>query len=315
MTFLPPSGITTLLPAAAAAFCVTLAHPVCPASAQDLPGPVVSVEWLGSNLEAPGLVILHAGGSREAFQEGHVPGARFFDVGSVAYSRGEMDEPDHVMLDLPDDLSVVRSALEAAGISDDSRVIITYDSPRRATTATRLLWTLEFMGLGDRSALLDGGTEAWRAAGGELAAGEGEHRPGTLTSAPLQGRRVDRDWVQAKLDTPGVALVDARRPDAYSGEREEFPGRGGHIPGAGNLPIEELFREDGRLRPASELQELLARAGVEPGDTVVAYCHIGLRATAVILAARVAGYRAVLYDGSMNEWARDAARPLAVGNR
>ncbi|HSG46296.1 MAG TPA: rhodanese-like domain-containing protein, partial [Longimicrobiales bacterium] len=95
------------------------------------------------------------------------------------------------------------------------------------------------------------------------------------------------------------------------GEREEFPGRAGHIPGAGNLPIEDLFGDDGRLRPREELRDLLAAAGVEEGDTVVAYCHIGLRATAVILAARAAGFEAVLYDGSMNEWARDPGLPLA----
>jgi len=286
-------------------------------SAQDagaLPGPVVSAGWLADNLGTPGLVILQTGGSGEAFAQAHIPGARYLDLGAVSYSRGEMSDPDHVMLDVPADVEMVRSALEAAGVSDGSTVVVTYEGARRVTSATRLLWTLEFMGMGDRSALLDGGNESWVAAGGAMASGAGAAAaPGTLTTVPMEDRRVDQDWVHASLNAPGVAIVDGRRADAYSGERPEFPGRAGHIPGAGSLPIEDLFGEDGLLRSREELVDLLARAGVEEGDTVVAYCHIGLRATAVVLAARVAGYRAVLYDGSMNEWARNPERPLEAG--
>jgi thiosulfate/3-mercaptopyruvate sulfurtransferase len=282
-----------------------------PVAAQTLPGPVVDAAWLSEQLGAPDLVVVRVGGGEDAFAQGHIPGARYVDLGAVTYSFGERDDPDQVRLDVPRELSEVRDALEALGISDGSRVVVTYDEARRVTTATRFLWTLEFMGMGGRSALLDGGTEAWRDAGGVMEDGPPD-RPsvGRLTLGPQEDRRVDRRWVLENLDTPGVAVVDGRRPDAWSGERPEFPGRAGHIPGAGNLPIEELFGEDGRLRPREELQDLLARAGVDEGDTVVAYCHIGLRATAVILAARAAGYRAVLYDGSMNEWARDPELPL-----
>ena len=288
-----------------------IASTPAPVRAQGVPGPVVDAAWLAEQLGAPDLVVLRVGGGEDAFARGHIPGARYLDLDEVTYSRGERDDPDHVRLDLPRELADVRDALEALGISDGSRVVVTYDGARRVTTATRLLWTLEFMGLGDRSALLDGGTDAWRRAGGALAQGMPDPGArGRLTLVPREDRRVDRFWVLENLDTPGVAVVDGRRPDAWSGERPEFPGRAGHIPGAGNLPIEDLFNDDGRLRPRGELQDLLARAGVARGDTVVAYCHIGLRATAVILAARAAGYQAVLYDGSMNEWARDPELPL-----
>lgn len=304
------SGIATL---------VTAGFLLGPAllSAQEhpgVPGPVVGAGWLADNLGAPGLVILQTGGSQEAFAEAHIPGARYLDLGAVSYSRGEMTDPDHVMLDVPADVEVVRAALESVGLSDASTVVVTYEGARRVTSATRLLWTLEFMGLGGRSALLDGGNEGWLAAGGAMESGTEPAVPaGALTTGPLEDRRVDQDWVGASLSARGIAIVDGRRPEAYSGERPEFPGRAGHIPGAGSLPIEELFGEDGLLRSREELVDLLARAGVEEGDTVVAYCHIGLRATAVVLAARVAGYRAVLYDGSMNEWARNPERPLEAG--
>lgn len=286
---------------------------VSPASAQEMPVPVVDVEWLAANLQAPDLVVLQAGGGEDAFAQGHIPGSRYLDLGAVTYSSGDREDPDHVMLEVPAELPQVREALEAVGVSDRSRVVVTFDGARRVTSATRLLWTLDFMGLGSRSALLDGGTEAWRAAGGEMEPGAPQPvTAGSITVPPAEDRRVDRDRVLASLDAPDIALVDGRRPEAWSGERPEFPGRAGHIPGAGNLPIEDLFLEDGRLRPRGELVDLLARAGVREGDTVVAYCHIGLRATAVILAARAAGFPALLYDGSMNEWARDPDLPLAV---
>lgn len=275
---------------------------------QELPGPVVGPEWLAERLADPDLVLLHVG-RREEYEEAHLPGARFLDLADVSFSRGATDDPDRVMLDLPPDLATVRSALEAVGVSDGSTVVVSYGEGR-ATTATRVLWTLEVMGLGARSALLDGGVEAWSASGRETTSAASNASGGRISLEPRLDRRVDKGWVLANLTTPGVAIVDGRRLNSYTGEREELPGRAGHIPGAGSLPIEELFGEDGRLRDPGELRDLFARAGVDAGDTVVAYCHIGLRATAVILAARVAGYDAVLYDGSMMEWARDPGMPL-----
>lgn len=276
-----------------------------------LASPVVDVDWLAANQGDPALVVLHVGG-RDGYVEGHIPGARYLDLGAISFSRGEREDPDHVMLEVPD-LAVVGEALEALGISDDSRVVVTFDDPRRVTSATRVLWTLEFMGLGQRSALLNGGNGAWVRAGLDLTREAPEVAAGELTLGPDTDRRVDKGWVRANLTSPGIALVDGRRRDPYTGDREEFPGRGGHIPGAGHLPIEDLFDDAGMLRPRGELVDLLRRAGVEEGETVVAYCHIGLRATSVVLAARVAGHPALLYDGSMNEWARDPDLPLERG--
>ena len=107
-----------------------------------------------------------------------------------------------------------------------------------------------------------------------------------------------------KPDRADWEFIDVREPDEFAA---------GHIPGAGNLPIEDLFDADGMLRTRTELTSLLNEAGVAEGDTVVAYCHIGLRATAVILAARAAGFEALLYDGSMSEWGRDSSLPLERG--
>lgn len=309
--FLPHSSLPNGL--AAALGTAALLLPAATLAGQDLPGPVVPLEWLQEHRDAPGVAVVQVGADLEAFSRAHIAGSRFLDLGDLAFSRGEYGEPGSVRLEVPAGLSGVEAALEAAGISDDSRVVIVAADRRRATTATRTLWTLQYLGLADRAGVLDGGLDAWRDAGLPVVDGQGSGPAGSFTARPEPGLRVDRGWMADNLETPGIAIVDGRRVEAYTGEREEIPGRAGHVPGAGNLPIEALFREDGRLRPREELRDLLAQAGVEAGDTVVAYCHIGLRATAVVLAARAAGYDAVLYDGSMVDWAMDRALPMLEG--
>lgn len=288
--------------------CLLPAPPVLAQGA--VPGPVVDADWLAGELESPDLVVVHVGGDEESYREGHLPGARWLDLSRLVFSRGEPGDADFARFEVPEEVETVRTALEEAGISDDSRVVVAVSEPRRVTTATRVLWTLEYMGLGDRSAILDGGLPAWTEAGYALESGAVAVEPGELTTGPSERLRVSRGWVRDNLDTPGVALVDGRGWEAYTGEREEIPGRAGHIPGAGSLPIEELFGEDGRVKDRDTVRELLRSAGVAEGDTVVAYCHIGLRATSVILAARLAGFDAVLYDGSMIDWALDRDLPL-----
>lgn len=330
---LPGSAPACVL-ALSLALVVSLA-PALPAAAQ-LPaagsggegvrggGLVVDAAWLRSNLETPGLVLLHVG---SAFDEGHVPGSRPLAWDAIAESRGERGEADWVRLDLPAELTPVRTAFEAAGVGDDSRVVVVFEGTN-APMATRVLWTLQVLGLGDRAALLDGGLDAWRAAGGALATGPAAAvEPGRITRPARLDRRAERAEVRALADAsagagapPAPVLLDARRPSSWDGAREELPGRAGHIPGARSLHAMALFDEAGRLRPEGELRDLFAEVGVGEGDTVVAYCHIGLWASSVVFAARTLGIDARLYDGSMTEWASDPALPLALpagdgGNR
>lgn len=269
---------------------------------------LVDATWLLANYERPDVVVVHAG-TRSAWERAHVPGSRFLSIDDLAVSSGGHDDPDHVMLDLPDDLGPVVRALEAAGVRDGATVVVAWDGDR-VTAATRVLWTLQAVGFDGRASLLDGGMDAWSAAGGPVTEVQPAPGKGRLTLRPALDRRVSGPWILERLDGRGVALVDARAPASYDGVRAEMEGRAGHIPGAGNLPVSRLFDEAGRLRPAHELRALFAEAGVESGDTVVAYCHIGLFATSVVFAARTLGFDARLYDGSMNEWARRADWPL-----
>ena len=96
-------------------------------------------------------------------------------------------------------------------------------------------------------------------------------------------------------------MVDARNPQFYDG-RDTSHARPGHIPGARNLPFDEIVDSSGYFKSPAQLAELFRGAGAASGELVVAYCHIGQQASLVWFGARLLGYDARLYDGSFTEW-------------
>lgn len=282
---------------AVASFLVAAAQPALAQSAQSL---LITPAELSAHLGDPALVILHVG-AKPDYDAGHIAGARFVQMQDLAAPRAE----GALSLELPDD-ATLRRKLEGFGIGDRSLVVVTFGQDW-VSPSTRIVWTLQAAGLGDRTRLLDGGTQAWRRAGLPLTTEvPPPARPARLTIPANRSIVVDHRWVQARSNARGVRLIDARVPMFYEG-----PGmtssRGnrqdaGHIAGARNLPFNTLSDDSLRFLPAPELRRLFAAAGVQPGDTVAAYCHVGQQATAVLFAARLLGHPVRLYDGSMNEW-------------
>jgi len=260
--------------------------------------------WLAQHLQDPDLVILHVG-PRPEYDAGHIPGARHLNYQDLAVTDRS---PGGLTLQmLPED--VLRQRLAAAGISDTSRIVVYFgrENPMVSPTA-RVMFTLDYAGLGDRASLLDGGLEAWVTAGQPLSTDVPPDRTGTLAPLKVRPIVVDAEFVRANLASPGIAIVDGRNAGFYNGTQtgggQAAKHKTGHIQGAGNVPFSDTVDAANRLRPAGDLQKMFADAGAKPGDTVVAYCHIGQQATQVILAARSLGYTVRLYDGSFEEWSR-----------
>ena len=166
--------------------------------------------------------------------------------------------------------------------------------------------TLEVMGLRGRVQMLDGGLGAWRSAGRPLTSERPAVSRGDVTLTPRDDVLVDADWIHARLDDDRVALVDARPDDEYTGEDGGMNGMAnpGHIPGAHQMYWEELVhsRAVPTVLPRAELAELFAAADAREGDTVVAYCMVGWRASFTYVAARMLGYETKFYDGSWHDW-------------
>ena len=275
------------------------------ASAGERAPTLVSTSWLERHRNDPGLVVLHVANGRSDYDAGHVPGARFVLWAAITPGR------DSLSIELPAP-AAFDSLLEAAGVRDDSRLVI---AGGPVTSNSRLLVTLDAYGLGDRASLLDGGIDAWREEGRPVSRDSTVVTRGEVTLHPSAGRVVDAAWLGAHAapGTPGVAIVDARAPEFFEGLNSNRDPRMGRLPGAGNAPFHWLTGALGRFRDRGTLARLLARAGVERGDHVVTYCHIGIQGSVAYVAARSLGYDVSLYDGSFEDWSRRRELPVETG--
>jgi thiosulfate/3-mercaptopyruvate sulfurtransferase len=266
-------------------------------------GTTVTADWVRQHLEDPSLVLLHVG-PKAAFEKAHLPGAQLVLLSDLSLPRSE----SALMLQLLPP-HALREKLELLGIGDSSRVVV-YAAEGWVTPATRVLFSLDVMGVGERASLLDGGLETWRAAGFPVST-ELRGRPRAELRASARPELVaDVEAVKTSLTAPGVAIVDARLPQFYSGSDPGGMPRAGRIPGARSVPFGSLLTQDGRLRGDAELAEILRAAGVGPKDAVISYCHIGQQATLVYFAAKRLGHAARVYDGSWDEWSRDSTLPV-----
>lgn len=267
---------------------------------------VVSAAWLNQHLKDQNLVVLHVGNGDTDYAKGHVPGARQIGPGDITapMDHATMKPTDlHVELPTP---ALLRDHLAAAGISNNSKIVVYAIDGNASTGATRVIFTLDYAGLGANTVLLDGGLRAWTHDGFPTTTEAAPARTGTLAALKTTEAVVDAAFMTANRATPGVALIDARDQVFYDGLKpsngQSQPPQLGHIPGAVSIPFSQIFDDAGLLAPADKLETIFAAAGVKPNDTVVAYCHVGIQATAVIFAARTLGHKVRLYDGSMNDW-------------
>jgi thiosulfate/3-mercaptopyruvate sulfurtransferase len=261
---------------------------------------LVTTAWLAAHLADPHLVILHVGRADTYAQ--HIPGAQRTDLAILSANAGpNMDTTALAVEMLPPD--VLRSRLESYGITDRSTVVVYAGNQTSSTvtSATRVVFTLRVAGLGRNAALLDGGLPVWKAEGRPLTDVVPRASPGHITATPMPSLVVDAEWVKSHLERPGIVVVDARDHRFYDGS-EQGESRYGHIPSAHNLPFNEIFDDAGKVKSSAALQSLFQNAGAQPGDTIVAYCHIGMQATAVLFAADHIGYPVKLYDGSFQDW-------------
>ncbi|MDF6045653.1 sulfurtransferase [Streptomyces sp. JH14] len=272
-----------------------------------LPGPLVDEDWLAQRLGTPGLVVLDAsvGAHRGAGQR--IPGARPFDIDG-ALSDHSVAVP-HTM----PDAGRFTEELSSLGVDDGSTVVV-YDGAGIYSSA-RAWWMLRAMGF-DRAAVLDGGLPAWDAAGlpmeNEESAYRGPH--GSFTARPRPGLFVGSGQVMAALADPASAVFDARTRERFTGEvAEPRPGlRGGHMPGAVNLPFGELQHE-GRMRPAHELRMAFAALAGDR-EKLILSCGSGVTACVLALGAELAGYsEPAVYDGSWSEWGLPSRLPVVTG--
>jgi thiosulfate/3-mercaptopyruvate sulfurtransferase len=257
---------------------------------------LVSPAWLSAHLRDPNLVLLEIG-NRADYDTTHIPGARYLSLRSIT------EEANGVAFEMPN-AARLDSVLASYGVTRDSRIVLYFGSDWVSPT-TRAWLTFDYLGLGERTSILDGGLPAWRAAGLPVTAEvPAPATPAPLALTPRPGVLATVEWIQERVGQPRFRIVDARTWEFYRGLDAGSGSRPGHLPGARSLPFNTLFDDANRFLPDTALRRLFQAAGVNKGDQIVAYCHIGQQATAVVFAARLLGYDVRLYDGSFQDWSR-----------
>lgn len=268
------------------------------------PQGIVSTEWLAQHINAPDVHVIDATyfmpalgkSAYDAFEESHIPGARFFDIDDIADTSQKLPH----MAPSPEKFS---SRVRKQGWGDGVRIVV-YDSHNGCCAAARVWWTFRLFGHED-VAVLDGGLAKWVAEGRDVEEGPAGPVQERHFSARLNNFLIrDKQQMLKNIERRRDQVVDARSTPRYRGQGEEpWPGsKVGRIPNSLNVPFETLL-EKGVFKPADEMREIFDQAGVDPRKPLVASCGSGVTASVLVFAAYLLGNKdAAVYDGSWAEW-------------
>lgn len=272
--------------------------------------PLVPADALAARLADPSLRIVDVrwylgrpGAGRDAYDAGHIPGALHLDLDrDLSAAEGPGRHP------LPSPAAFAE-LMGGLGIGDQHEVVA-YDDVG-GWVAARLWWMLDDLGH-EAVAVLDGGWQAWLAAGHPVSTEAMAYPSAELTVAAGWRRTIDREQLKRRLGE--LVLLDARAGPRYRGEIEPIDPVAGHIPTAVNVSTDENLAPDGRFLPPAELAARFRARGADPAAVdVVTSCGSGTSACHHALALRIAGMAdPVLYPGSYSDWS-SAGEPVATG--
>ncbi len=274
------------------------------------PEVLVSTDWVAQHHSDPGIRLLEVDVDTDAYAEGHIKGA----VGL----NWQTQLCDQVRRDI-----LTRDQFEQlcsdCGISNGTTIIFYGDNNN--WFATYALWQFRYYGHDEsRLKVMDGGRTKWIDEGRELVT-DVPAPPATDYKAkfPDDNVRATKDNILPTLNQGVINLVDVRSPAEFTGEILAPPGlsetaqRGGHIPGAANIPWATAVAEDGTFKSYDELEAIYGGEGVDPSKETIAYCRIGERSSHTWFALKyLLGYEKVRnYDGSWTEWGNLIGAPIA----
>ena len=274
------------------------------------PEVLVSTEWTAAHAHDAGVRIVEVDVDTKAYQEGHVPGA-------IAWA-WDTQLCDTVRRDILSQKDFA-SLMSGSGIENGTCVVLYGDNNN--WFAAWAFWQMKLYGHRDVR-MMDGGRKKWVAEGRTMTKDAPKVSASRYHAAPADPAvRAFLAEVQRDTDAGGCALVDVRSPQEFSGEILAPPGlpetcqRGGHIPGARNIPWSTACNDDGTFKSAADLRGLYGAQGIDGARPVITYCRIGERSSHTWFVLKyLLGFASVRnYDGSWTEWGNLVGAPVERG--
>jgi len=270
-------------------------------------GPLVSTEWLASNLENPNIRIVEGSVNPGVYERGHIPGAVNFSWHTDLNDRIRRDIVTQQNFD---------TLLSTAGVKPDTTVILYGDTNNWFSAWAA--WVFDIYGTPNVK-LLDGGRKKWEAENlplnNRVPQYAATHYKSPKVNSELRARLSDA--LAAAEGKSGSKLIDIRSADEYNGKVfapagvPELAIRAGHIPTAVNVPWGQAVKEDGTFKSAEDLKKIYAAVGIDGRSPVITYCRIGERSSHTWFAlSKILGYNVRNYDGSWTEYGNAVGVPI-----
>lgn len=271
---------------------------------------LVGPEWLEERMKGDNLVIFHIGRESD-FKEEHIPGAIY--LSSDDYTIGTEDRS--IVFDLPTNEDL-RDLLEKNGVNNETDVVI-YTPANWIPLVTRLYFTLDYLGHGHKSYILDGGIVAWKNGGRTISKEITSPKSGSFKINPNNSLLADQDYMLASIENDDNSIIDCRSEVYYKGIEPTHGARLGRIPSAKNIPYTSLYEPSDigayKFKSLAELESIFKSQGLDKNEPLVLYCHIGMQLTVVYTSAKLLGYKDIrMYDGSFHEWGPNEELPIEL---
>jgi thiosulfate/3-mercaptopyruvate sulfurtransferase len=274
------------------------------------PEVLVSTEWVLAHHKDPKVVIAEVDVNTAAYNEGHIPGAIGWAWNSQLCDNVRRDILSQAQFE---------ALMSSSGITPDTTVVIYGDNNN--WFAAWAFWQMKIYGHKDVR-IMNGGRKKWLSEGRELSMEEPKVTPTTYRASKADlSLRAFLPQVQEAQKQAKASMVDVRSPQEFTGEILAPPGlpetcqRGGHIPGARNIPWSKACNDDGTFKTFDELKTIYGSEGIDGSTPVIAYCRIGERSshTWFVLKYLLGLKNVTNYDGSWTEWGNLVGAPVEKG--